>query len=136
MRKKAKARRRKDDGKNTHKTGVITKYFVTKLCIYGNGTKRMAEDTDEMNETDGVMMDKDGGVHGRNCDPKRTRKMLDFVPAQVESGAKSTTPVEPSIGEDSDSSQLTTCSKNGSGKPLKKLKSNYLKKSHGRTISV
>ena len=42
--------------------------------------------------------------------------MHDLVPTHDERGAKSTTPVEPSNGDDSDSSQLTNLLKNGSGK--------------------
>ena len=101
------------------------------MYVYGNGCKRRAEEMNEDDVTNGMMMDEESGVHGRICASKRTRMMHDLVPTHDESGAKSTTPVEPSNGDDSDSSQLTNLLKTGSGKQAKKNTINYIKKSHG-----
>ena len=80
--------------------------------------------------TEDVMMDRDGGVHGRFDNSKRTRMMKKLVTTDDESGPKSTTPEEPTVGNDSVSSKWTKIFKKGSGKQLKKKKTNYLKKSH------
>ena len=96
---------------------------------FGNGSKRRANDT---NVTDDMDMDGDGGVHGRKYASKRARMMTDLMIVHGKVGAKSTTPVEPSTGNDSVSSHLTNHFENGSGQS-KKLRSNQLMKSHGNS---
>ena len=85
--------------------------------------------------TKDVMVDRDGGVHRRFDISKRTRMMKELVPADDESGAKSITPEEPTVRNDSVSSQWTKIFEQGSGKKLKKKNTNYLKKYHGSSWS-
>ena len=84
--------------------------------------------TDDGKEQD--VVDREGGVHGRKFDSKRTRMMTCLKPAVVKKGPKSKTPEGLMIGDDSVSSQWTIF-KLGSGQAIEEKKTtNYLKNSH------
>jgi len=128
-RKIVKARRGGNNGRGAKKMaiGTIKKYFVTKNFCSENDGKRPATDMHAENATIGGMVDEDGSVHGRNDHPKRTRMMNDLMTADKK-GPKSRTLEEPSVGDDSDSSQWTNFDYQGLGRQIKVKKT---KNSHG-----